>query len=271
VETIAGLHQAVSGMDQMERLSLADSPVHSLHPMPKCMVTLVYIVVVVSFPPQDLSGLVPFLFYPAVLAPLSGTPYRLLLKRLLLALPFSLLAGLSNLVLLRGAAFSAGGLTVSLGMVSFVSILLKTALTVFAALLLLATTPLAAVSGQLAAWHVPKVLCLSLVMTYRYVSVLLGEASTMYTAYALRAPGGKGILMRHMGSFLGQLILRSFDRAERVHQAMKCRGFQGVYTGQRPDAMRPRDWAYAAALPIALAALRFFNVSLFLGRLAGSI
>ncbi len=53
-------------------------------------------------------------------------------------------------------------------------------------------------------------------MTYRYIAVLMGEASSMYTAYMLRSTERKGLQMRHMGSFVGQLFIRSYDRAERV-------------------------------------------------------
>jgi cobalt/nickel transport system permease protein len=72
-----------------------------------------------------------------------------------------------------------------------------------------------------------------------------------------------------MGSFLGQLLLRSVDRAERVYRAMKCRGFSGVYHADAPRALRPADIAFLLAVPAALACLRFFNLSLFIGRFMG--
>ena len=58
--------------------------------------------------------------------------------------------------------------------------------------------------------------------------MLLNEAVSMHTAYTLRTDNQKGIKMRDMGSFLGQLLLRSTDRAEQVYYAMKCRGFHGA-------------------------------------------
>jgi cobalt/nickel transport system permease protein len=67
-------------------------------------------------------------------------------------------------------------------------------------------------------------------LTYRYIGVLLNEAYSMSIAYSLRSPNRKGIEMRDMGSFTGQLLLRSIDRAERVYNAMKCRGYAPGYT-----------------------------------------
>ncbi|MDR1316409.1 MAG: cobalt ECF transporter T component CbiQ [Spirochaetales bacterium] len=266
---MANLYQAAAGMDRLERLSLGDSPVHRLHPFVKLITAIVYIGVVISFPASAVSGLVPFLLYPCLLIPASGTPLRPLAGRLLCALPFSLMGAVSNLILMRDAAFSIGGFSVSFGMLSFVSIMLKTFLTVCAVLLLIATTPFTEISAQLARLRVPKIVCLQLIMTYRYIGLLLREAASMMSAYFLRAPKQKGIRMKDMGSFLGQLILRSGDRSSRVYQAMQCRGFRGVYSGSLRGGPGPSGWLYTAALVSGILFLRFFNFSLFLGTLAG--
>lgn len=264
---MANPHHAIAGIERLERLAMGDSPVHRLHPMAKLIPCIVYIVTVVSFPSQNVSGLIPFLLYPVFLMSISGTPYRTIMRRLAAAMPFPLLGGISALLFAKGTAFTIGTLAIRYGMITFASIMLKALLTVSAVLLLIATTPFAEITRGFAALRVPKLLCLQLGMTYRYLSVLLEEATTMLTAYTLRARDQKGIRMRDIGSFLGQLILRSFDRAERVYQAMMCRGFEGVYGGKRHRAVRASDWLYAALSPLAMLALRFFNASLFLGNL----
>jgi cobalt/nickel transport system permease protein len=71
-----------------------------------------------------------------------------------------------------------------------------------------------------------------------------------------------------MGSFTGQLILRSFDRAERVYQAMICRGFHGVYHGRKRGGFRAADGLYTVSLILLMILLRFFDLSLFIGKLA---
>ncbi|MDR1955443.1 MAG: cobalt ECF transporter T component CbiQ [Treponema sp.] len=261
------LYSAAAGMDRLERLALGTSPIHRLHPRAKLLITGVYVVTVISFPSQNVSGLIPFLLYPAILMSLSGTPYRPLLGRLLTALPFALMGGVSNLFFIPETAFYLGAFRVSIGMVSLASILLKTLLTVFGVLLLIATTSFTDISRQLSLLGMPKILNLQLVMTYRYIAVLLGEARRMVTAYSLRAPLHQGIAMKDMGSFLGQLILRSFDRSERVYHAMQCRGFDGVYRGTGPQGFRPADYGYTLGLGITMGAFRFFNFSVFLGRL----
>jgi cobalt/nickel transport system permease protein len=260
------LQHGITEINRLEALALGDSLIHRLHPRAKLLTSIAYIGIVISFPPYNVSGLMPFLLYPAVLMPLSGTPYKPLGVRLLTVLPFSLLGGLSNLLMIRETAFLLGTFDISFGMISFVSLMLKTLLTVFGALILIATTSFIEIGSQLTILGLPKIMGLQLVMTYRYLSVLLGEAASMFTAYTLRGADQKGIKMEDMGSFLGQLILRSFDRAERVYQAMKCRGFQGMYHGSINRPWRLVDYGYTLGILGALLGLRFFNLSLFLAR-----
>ena len=64
----------------------------------------------------------------------------------------------------------------------------------------------------------PRVLVTTILLTYRYIVLLLQEGNRISTAYALRAPGEKGIHFRAWGSLLGQLLLRSVDRAQLVYE-----------------------------------------------------
>lgn len=263
---MAGLHQAMSGVDQMEQMAMGISWIHKRNPMCKMLVTILYLFLVISFPLQNVSGLIPFLCYPILLISVSEIPYGPLFKRLWIALPFAFLAGISNVWLESQTAFYFGSVAISYGAIFFVSILLKTIMTVFGMLILTATTPYAEIGNTLVCLRVPQIICLQLMMMYRYLSVLIGEASVMHTAYGLRAAGQKGIKIRDMGSFLGQLLLRSFDKAERIYQAMKCRGFSGVFYG-RKSAWNRTDVAYLIGVMVIMIFLRVFNLSIFLGNL----
>lgn len=66
----------------------------------------------------------------------------------------------------------------------------------------------------------------------------------MGESYALRAPGQRGIHFSAWGSFLGQLFLRSFDRANELYQSMQLRGFDGQFCYAAPQRLRLRDAAY---------------------------
>lgn len=61
-----------------------------------------------------------------------------------------------------------------------------------AVLILIATTSLPKISYQLLSIKVPKIIVEQIMLTYRYISVLLEQVSNMYTAYILRAPASGG-------------------------------------------------------------------------------
>jgi cobalt/nickel transport system permease protein len=209
----------------LEELAGGDTVIHRLHPTAKLLATAAFIVAVMSFGRYEFLRLAPYVFYPVLLMALSGTPTLLLAKRVLFALPFCLFAGVTNLLLDRAAAFTLGGVTVSYGALSLTTILLRTYLCVMAVLVLVAVTPLSEVTHSMRHLRVPGIFVTMFEMTYRYLGVLFEEAYSMHTAYALRSGGVKGIALKDMGSFVGQLLLRSIDRADRVYSAMKLRGY----------------------------------------------
>jgi cobalt/nickel transport system permease protein len=265
---LSKFHDAALGVDHLERLSRRDSPVHRLNIGVKIAVTLFFLTLVVSFPSKNVSGLVPFLFYPVFMMALSDTPYLPVLSRLKFALPFALAGGISNLFLMRDTAFTVMGFEVSGGLVSFASIMLKTLLSVLAVLILIATTPFNDICGVLTSVRGIGVLGLQLLLTYRYIHILLGEAQSIRLAYILRAPLKKDVMMRDAGSLLGRLLLRSFSRAERVYTAMKCRGFSGRFYPNAKRAISRGDAVFAVAVFFVLVFLRFFNLSLLIGGIA---
>jgi cobalt/nickel transport system permease protein len=100
--------------------------------------------------------------------------------------------------------------------------------------------PLAAALGRLG---VPSVFTAQLAFLYRYAFVLGGEASRMATARRLRG-GRNAAALAEYGPLVGHLLLRAFGRAQRIHQAMRARGFDGEVRDPRPLAWTRRDTAF---------------------------
>ena len=208
-----------------EQLAGGDTYVHRLHATVKLLATVVFIITVVSFDRYSFGRLVPCIFYPTLMMALSETPYAALLKRFLIALPFCLFAGIANVLFDRAAAFAVGDIIISFGTVSLFTILFRAYLCVMAVLVLISVTPFQEIVNAMRRLRIPHIFVIVFEMTYRYIGVLFEEAYSMYAAYSLRSCNAKGIEMRDMGSFAGQLLIRSFDRADRVYNAMKCRGY----------------------------------------------
>ena len=136
-----------------------------------------------------------------------------------------------------------------------------------ASFLLAATTSIEEICRALRQLHVPKLLTNLLLLTFRYVGLLLSEVAAMQQAYSLRAPGQKGIHISAWGSFLGQLLLRSMDRAQVLYESMELRGYHGEfhYAQGRPSSRASWPFAIGCAALIVLA--RLYNLPVLLGGL----
>jgi len=244
----------------LEELTDKDTAMHGLHPRAKLFVTFVYIIAVVSFGRYDVLGAVPFFFYTAIVCAVAELPLRVLNKRFLIALPFCAFAGVTNLLLDRGIAFMIGGAAITFGLLSLIAILLRAYLCVMAVFILIATTPFSSLTRELRRLHIPQIFITLVEMIYRYIGVLIDEAGSMSIAYKLRSVKSKGIELKDMGPFVGQLALRSFDRGERVYAAMVCRGFGGEFPERAPVRMNRMDILATFILCAVFILLRIFPV-----------
>lgn len=249
----------------MDAMAAMDSPVHRVNATAKLLVTIIYIVIVMSFDKYDLSGVVPMLLLPVLLYQLSGIPVHTCFYRLRMVLPLVAAVGLFNPLFDRRPVFRAGGITVSAGMISMVVLMLKGILCLMASFLLVAATPFDSICAALRRLHVPGILVTLLLLTYRYIGVITEELAVMTDAYHLRAPGQKGIHISAWGSFLGQLLLRSMDRARELYSSMLLRGYRHEfhYAPMRP--FRLPDALYLGACAGYCLLVRTVNLSQLLG------
>ena len=251
----------------LDALSGGSTVIHRLDPRAKIITVAAFIVGVASFGRYDLSALLPFALFPAVLITLSDTPVRYILKRLLAALPFVLFVGILNPVLDRAPVLLLGGLPLAGGWVSFASILLRFALTVGAALALMATTRFEDLCLALERLGLPRVFTLQLAFLYRYAFVLFAEGQRMLRAFRLRANGRK-VTLGIFASMAAQLLLRTWDRAQRIQRAMLARGFTGQFRPAAPRAWGLPETLFTLGWLACFATLRWVDLPRLLGGLA---
>ncbi len=261
------MEKALHELTEMDDLAARSSPVHALHPTAKLLSTIAYIIVTVSFDKYDLGGLFPMLLWPVLLFEISGIPLRTCFYKLRIVLPLVMAVGLFNPLYDRAPMLLLGGTAVSGGVVSMLTLMLKGVFCLMASFLLMATTPIDSLCAALRRLHVPGMLVTLLLLTYRYVGVMTEELAIMTDAYHLRAPGQKGIHVSAWGSFLGQLLLRSMDRAQELYGSMQLRGYHEHFHYAPIRAFRLPDGLYTLACGAAFLLLRFVN----LGRLLGGL
>lgn len=261
------MDRSLLALREMDTLAAGDSPVHRLHPAAKLLTTIAYIAVTVSFGKYQLSALLVMILYPALLFSLSGIPVTTCFRKLRFVLPLVLAVGLFNPLFDRAPLLTVGGAAVSGGVVSMVTLMLKGVFCLAASFLLMAATPIDELCAALRKLHVPSMLVTLLLLTYRYVGVMTEELSVMTDAYHLRAPGQKGIRFAAWGSFLGQLLLRSMDRADELYGSMQLRGFSGSFAYAEGKRFTLRDAVWLILWVLIFALCRFVDVSGLLGML----
>lgn len=248
----------------IDELAGLQSPVHNIESSAKLVTTLVFIVTVVSFDRYTVMQLLPFFIFPAVMISAGGLPAKFLLKSLLIASPFAVMVGVFNPMIDHSVITHLFGLKVTGGWVSFCSIILRFALTVTAALVLVSLTGFNQVCASLERFYVPRAFVVQLMFLYRYIFVLTEEAGRMVTARSLRS-FGRGEGMRVYASLLGHLLLRALDRAQRIHLAMFSRGFDGNIRLIRKSAFGAKDAAFVLGWSALFIAFRIVNIPLLLG------
>ena len=264
---MSNLSKSLTEIRKLEKLSQRESFIHFLNPISKIIVTIFFLITVASVGKYDVSMLVGFLFYPVVLIELSDIPKRILFKRVAITLPFCLFMGFSNLIFDKRIVFEIGEIIITYGVLSCSTIIIKVILMVMSVYILVATTSMEDIFNSLRKIKIPKVIVVQLLLSYRYISVILQEVSNMYTAYSLRSGNIKGINIKDMGTFLGQVLLKSFSRAEEIYIAMKCRGFDGVYPVIGEKHMTLKDYLYVIVTCSIIIILRSINVSMIMFRI----
>lgn len=102
-------------------------------------------------------------------------------------------------------------------------------LCVLVMMLLAHTTPRAQLLAGLERLRLPRILVLLLSFMYRYVDVMRNQLRTARRALESRAPAlGRRKQVQLYGNLAGAMLIRAYDRGERIHAAMLSRGFAGA-------------------------------------------
>jgi len=264
---MANIESALLDLGYLDTLAARDTIIHRLDPRVKVLTAVLFALCVVSFDKYVIAAMLPFALFLSLIMGLGGIPAHYVLKKLVLVSPFALLLGLLNPFLDQQTLLYLGPIPISGGWLSFLSILLRFCLTVGAMLTLIATTSFNGVCMALEKMGMPKIFAVQLLLLYRYIFVLIAEGQRMYRARALRSFQGRGADMKTFGHLIGGLLLRTLDRAQRIHLAMLCRGFDGTIHTRRAPRVTARDILLLALSCCLLLGMRRYDCSLLLGQL----
>lgn len=262
---MAKIESAFLDLSYLDRLATGTTVIHRLDPRVKVLIAALFVICVVSFDKYVVAAMLPFAVFLMIIMRLGEIPAGYVVNKLIVTSPFAVMVGMFNPFLDQQTVLQIGSWAISGGWVSFLSILLRFCLTVAAMLVLIATTGFNQVCMALERLGVPNIFAVQLLMLYRYIFVLLEEGQRMHRARALRSFQKRGLEMKQYAYLLGQLLLRTIDRGQRIHLAMLCRGFDGTIRIRRNLRITTRDIVVFLAGGLVLIAMRRFNIALLLG------
>jgi cobalt/nickel transport system permease protein len=246
------------------------SRIHHLDPRVKVVGTILVILSNVLLP--DAAWLAFLFSWGLVLlvSRVSRLRFSFLLTRSLVALPFALAAITAIFSVPGEPVFTLGIGSVNLtvtnaGLNRFASIMLRSWVSIQAAIVLTATTQFPDLVHAMRHLRVPNVLVATVSFMYRYLFVLSDETLRLLRAREARSaryPGsshsGGSIFWRARiaGNMAGQLFLRSYERSERIYNAMLSRGYAGTLLTLNPHILTTTDWLAGSIFFLSLAAIQ---------------
>jgi len=251
------MNSALHEINHISTLASKDHWINKIHPLVKLVVTIMYIATVVSMQKYNLAGMLIMGVYPVAIFILGEVSFLESLKKLRHILPLVIIVGIFNPFFDRKSLFTLGNITVTTGMISMLTLMLKGIFSVLASYLLIATTTIEKICYALRLLHLPKIMTTQILLTYRYISVLLQEANRITQAYSLRAPNQKGVHFKVWGSLAGQLLLKSIDRAGIVYESMTIRGYKGEFYYPNMEKCKRKDYLYLIVWTSIFAFLKF--------------
>lgn len=251
----------------LDTLSYKQTFIHNIHPVIKLLVTLAFILFVISFSKYEIQGMIPFFMFPVFVISAGDIPIKVILKKIVAVSPFVLLVGIFNPVFDRETVYHVSGIPVAGGWISYASIIIKFILTISSALLLIATTSFPGICAALAGLRVPKIFVVQLLFLYRYIFVLAEETMRIIRARNMRTFGKKGKGIKSFISIVGVLLVRSIERSERIYQSIFSRGFDGRIRLLNSSSLRLNDIIFAVVTISFFTIFRTYDIAGFFGKL----
>ena len=227
------------------------SRVHALEAHIKVAAMLAFVLAVVATPREAFWAFGIHAVLLGIAARAARIPAGFIGRRLLVLIPFVLFAVFLPF-LGTGARTDVLGISLSVeGLWGAWTILAKATLGVTASIVMAATTEVPDILQGLDRLKVPRLLTAIAGFMIRYLDVVRGEMHRMRVAMRSRGYDPRWIWQgRALATSAGALFIRSYERGERVYQAMVARGYEGQMPALSTEPARPDSWLRGLAFPV---------------------
>lgn len=233
-----------------EKFAKGNSVLHRRNPMVKIIVAVAF-VVVVAVSKDFLTEILALVLAIALILVAKLSPSDIG-KRLLAANSFTLFLWITLPLTYGGELIKIwGNLPLSLDGIHLAGLItLKTNTIVLSLIALLGTSRIVNLGHALERLHLPSRLCFLLLFSYRYIFVIYQEYLKLHRAAQMRCfrPSTNLHTYRTYGYLFGMTLVKSYNRATRIHQAMLLRAFDGQLIPLYRDNNSYQDLAFLILL-----------------------
>ncbi len=199
---------------RLEQYAGFDSPIHHIDARVKLVCFILFILAVVLTPPARAAAFFLYTVLVVSIVFLSDVPLGFVLKRSLVILPFAVMIGIFNVFYKPP--------------VVFFNVLIKSWLSALALITLSSTTEFPTLLKALESLRTPKLLTTIISFMYRYIFTLVDQVQKLERARLTRSYGRRGVYqIKAVGNMLGSLFVNTYERGERIYDAMLARGYHG--------------------------------------------
>lgn len=242
------------GLQFLDPYRETPSVLHSLDARFKLVFALGLLLIINLTPIMAWPAHLLYLLFILALCGLGRLPLKSLFGRSMIGLSFVLMASLGLPFVRQGQELVSlslpwGALRLTdVGMLRFANVLVKGWLSLLVSITLVLSTHFVEIAKALQSLGLPAILASTVLLMYRYIFVLVDEAQRLLRAREARsgeaegARAGGGLFWRAQvaGRMIGTLFLRTYERSERIYQAMLARGYDGeIRTLQQGKITKP--------------------------------
>jgi cobalt/nickel transport system permease protein len=246
-----------------EPFAIGDSLIHRLDPRIRVVLSVLYTFVIALA--YQFVVLTAALILSSALIAIARLSIKAVFKRMVMVNALILLLWLVLPFTFNGNVLTRIGpfAIYHPGVVLAAQITLKSNAILFAFIALIATMSLATLGHALHRLGVPEKMVHLLLMTYRYLFVIEVEYLRLMRAAKIRGfrPGTNVNTYRTYSYVIGMLFVRAAARAERVYQAMLCRGFNGKFYSLQEFQTTAASWIFSIIMTIFIMAMILMEVS----------
>jgi len=236
----------------LEEFAEGNSFFHRIDPRVKFITFAPYVTAIAVM--QGIKAPLAGLVVSAVMILASGIDMRKLLNRLIVInVPILVLWVFLPFSYPGEGLFSIGSFTAtSEGVLYAMSITLKANSIVLATIAILGTSQIFSLAHALIHLKAPVKLVYLFFFFYRYISVIHNEYSRLKKTLIARSfrPATNIHTYRTYANLIGMLLVRSYERSQRVYKAMLCRGFKGTFPVMSHFSLKKSDMAFSALMAL---------------------